>query len=138
MRRRRSSQPRWRSLRVIVGTVGALSLVTAGAYTAANSVPPTNVDDQTLDVLPTPRTPPSECDGMTFDVTGTGTGVIAGSLGNDWIIGSDQADTISGLDGNDCIEGKAGGDIIDGGPGEDVCIGGDGTDTFLACETQIQ
>lgn len=138
MRRRRSSQPRGRSLRVILAVVGALSLVTAGAYTAANSVPPTNVDDQTLDVRPTPLAPPSECDGMTFAVTGSGSGVIAGSLGNDWIIGSDQTDTISGLDGADCIEGKGADDVIDGGLGNDVCLGGPGVDVFVGCETQVQ
>lgn len=137
-RRRGADVPWWRSVRVLVAGVGILSLVAAGALTAANSVPATRVDDQTITDLPPTTSLPAECVGMTFDVTGSGSGVIVGSAGKDWIIGSDQVDTISGLAGADCIEGKGADDVIDGGLGNDVCLGGGGTDVFLGCETQVQ
>ena len=147
-RRRPRRRSGWSALstaaRVALVAFATLVLVVGAAFTAANIVPPTNVDDQTLPDRPVVPSPPSECSGITTTNTISGSGVIVGTDGNDWIIGSDAIDTIDGLGGNDCIEGKGGDDIIDGGvnldltPGSDVCLGGAGTDTFASCETEIQ
>lgn len=136
--RRKAGLTPWTGARVALILVTATILVIGVAFTATNVVPPTNVGDVRVTDLPTTDSLPAECEGMTFDVTGSGSGVIAGSLGNDWITGSDQADTISGLSGADCLEGKGGNDVLEGGFGTDVCIGGGGTDTFVSCETQVQ
>lgn len=136
--RRRGRGSVWAGARVALVVVATTILLVGVAFTAANLVPPTNVDDVTTTDLPSISSPPPECDGFATANTISGTGLITGTMEKDWIIGSEAADTIEGLDGNDCIEGRGEGDIIDGGPGEDVCIGGDGADVFLGCETEVQ
>lgn len=118
--------------------VGAIVLLVGVAFTAANLVPQTNVDDVTATDRPSISSPPPECDGISTTNTISGTGIIAGTSENDWIIGSEAIDTIDGLGGDDCIEGKESDDVITGGLGTDVCIGGGGNDTFVGCETEIQ
>jgi Ca2+-binding RTX toxin-like protein len=133
-------RPRSRGLIAVksaLAILGALVLISTAAFTAGNVVPVTNADNPVQPIDPDDLAP-SECDGIALTTTISGTGIIAGSAGNDWIVGSGVIDTISGLAGDDCIEGREGADSIDGGPGNDVCIGGPGLDTFLGCETQIQ
>lgn len=124
--------------RIGLVVLSVLILVVGAAFTAANILPATNVDDQTLPDRPVVPTPPSECSGITTTNTVSGTGVVAGTDQNDWLIGSEAIDTLSGFGGDDCIEGRDGADVIEGGLGNDVCIGGPGIDTFVGCETQIQ
>lgn len=142
MKRRRRRQGGWSALstlaRVLLAAFAILVLAVGAAFTAANLVPATNVDDQTLPDRPVVPTFPSQCSGITTTNTVSGTGVLAGTAENDWLIGSDAVDTMSGLTGDDCIEGKGEADVIEGGLGNDVCIGGGGNDTFVGCETEIQ
>ena len=138
MKRRRTPGRGLSAARIGLTLFAALVLVAGAAFTAANVVPETNVDDQNIAQLPEVPTPPGECSGITTTSTVSGTGVIAGSVGNDWLIGSEAIDTMDGLAGDDCIEGRGEADIISGGLGNDVCIGGPGVDTFVGCETQIQ
>lgn len=131
---RRARPPAWRlPLIAILG----VALCTAVGLTAANIVTQSRASDTTTPLSVDP-VKPTECNSIEATNRVTGTGVIAGTLGNDWIIGSAATDTIDGLAGDDCIEGKGSDDVIDGGLGNDVCIGGGGNDTFIACETEIQ
>lgn len=133
-KRRRRSHGSWRFAAIMVL---ALALATAVGLTVANVVNQSKASDTTTPLVIEPTKPP-ECDGIVVTNTISGTGVIAGTLDNDWIIGSAAIDTIDGLAGDDCIEGKESDDVIDGGLGNDVCIGGGGNDTFVGCETEIQ
>ena len=98
-------------------------LVTIVAFSAANFVPVTHVDEIVMTVAPFVSIPP-ECAGMTFDY------VIDISLGqtptdlNDYIIGTNNRDTIDGLAGDDCIDGVQDRGTLLGGPGNDVLISG--------------
>src|SRR3954447_22801404 len=58
-----------------------------------------------------------EVGGVSYGVTISGSGTIAGTNGNDVIRGSDGPDTISGRNGDDVICGLGGADTLDGGPG---------------------
>lgn len=133
-KRRRRKRERWRL--ALVGLL-ALTLSSVMGLTAANVVDQSKASDGTTPLTIEP-TKPSECDGIATTNTISGTGIVTGTIDNDWIIGSDAADTIEGLAGDDCIEGKASDDVIDGGLGNDVCIGGGGNDSFIGCETEIQ
>jgi Ca2+-binding RTX toxin-like protein len=132
---------RSRRLLLVAGAVVALAAGTA--LTAANTVPQTNADESASAVGPNDLKP-SECAGITVNALVIGSGLIAGSGGNDLIIGGAGLDTITGLGGTDCVVAGGGNDVIDGGLGTDVCIGGPGTDTFVTliviptCETAIQ
>lgn len=128
----------WTGARIALVLIALIVVLVGVAFTAANVIPQTNVADVTATDLPSVNSPPAECDGIVIANTISGTGAIAGTLGNDWIIGSEVIDTIDGLAGDDCIEGKGSDDVIDGGLGNDVCIGGGGNDTFVGCETEIQ
>ncbi len=138
MRRRASSRSGLTALRVGLALLAVLILLVGAAFTAANIVPESNADDITLSDRPEVPSPPSECSSITTTNTVSGTGVIAGTADNDWLIGSDAVDTMSGLLGDDCIQGKDGADVIEGGLGNDVCVGGSGLDTFVGCETEVQ
>lgn len=140
----RRSRPRpkdrtsaWTGARVVLVLVAAIVFLVGAAFTAANLVPATRADDQSQPVDQN-QLAPAECDSVQIANTVSGTGIIAGTIDNDWIIGSEAIDTIDGLAGDDCIEGKESDDVITGGLGTDVCIGGGGNDTFVGCETEIQ
>ena len=125
-------------LLVAGSALGVLIVATVvTAVTATNTVPPTRAGEDRR-AIELGSLAPSECESIVLGNKVTGSGVLAGSAGNDWIIGSDGIDTIEALGGDDCIQGRGGNDIIDGGPGSDVCLGGGGNDTFVACETEIQ
>ena len=129
----------WRGATRLTLLIFTLLVVGVGsAYTAANFVPATNVNDQSLPDRPATPTPPSECGGIATTNTVSGTVTVVGTDQNDWLIGSDVVDTLSGFGGDDCIEGKDGADVLEGGAGNDVCIGGPGIDVFFGCETELQ
>lgn len=129
---------RWpvRVIRVTGAAFSIIALFAGTASTAANMVPVSNADNPTRQITAADMAP-DECHGLLVNIVVVGTGVVAGTPDNDWIIGNNVADTISGLTGDDCIEGNDADDVIDGGPGNDVCIGGPGNDTFLNCESRI-
>lgn len=125
---------------VAVALIGLGLLVVSSlvvALSASNSVPVTHAEDRTEPISPDVLKPDA-CAGITLTNKLSGSGVVAGTLANDWIIASNSIDTITGLAGDDCIEARGEADVIDGGPGTDVCLGGGGVDTFVGCETEIQ
>ncbi len=137
MKRRRREARAWTSGKIVLTILGTVAFVVGAAFTAANVVPSTGAADEAHPVDRN-QLAPSECDQLNLTTTVSGSGVISGTLDNDWIVGSDGIDTVDGLAGDDCIEGKGGDDVIDGSLGNDVCIGGGGTDTFVGCETEYQ
>jgi len=128
-----------------------------GAFTAANTVPNTRADKDSIGTTAN-QLKPSECDGITLtNIVDIGAGET-GTRENDLILGTDKADReIRGKAGDDCIlggkgnerqksgnkwipgiYGGRGNDVIIGGPGrKDMCDGGAGDDTFYSCETEI-
>jgi Ca2+-binding RTX toxin-like protein len=117
-----------------VGAVGSL----AGALTASNTVPATNlltqVNNPTLPVVA-----PVDCNSIVVTTLFTGLGAtLNGGATADFILGGPAAQTIGGKNGDDCILGGAGNDAITGGAGTDICSGGPGTDTFVTCEVTVQ
>lgn len=135
--RGRQIQRNLTAVRIALAIPLVLILIVGAAFTAANDVP---VSDAGNPVQPIDAADlaPSECSGITITNSMSGTGVVVGTLENDWIAGSNLVDTIDGVAGDDCIEGHDEADVIDGGPGNDVCIGGLGNDTFVGCETEVQ
>lgn len=104
------------------------------AVTAANTVSPSQIDDQE-----TPRSAddikPSWCGANVTTVINGTTGGSASEL----ILGGSGSELMFGNGGDDCIHGGAGDDTIDGGLlDDDWCKGGPGLDTFLNCEHTIQ
>jgi Ca2+-binding RTX toxin-like protein len=135
-----------------------LSILLAGtmaAYAAANTVPPTRMDEDDLAVSANDLKP-SACAGLNLTNTVVGSGSIDGTAASDLILGSAGADTLRGRQGNDCIlggdggdslQGDQGGDVLLAGGGDDALIGGAGTDVcdgesgidtgHPTCETQV-
>jgi hypothetical protein len=125
-------------LRVLIfGLIALIIINLATAFAAANTIPATNVTQQTT-LVGLNDLKPSTCAGWFLTNLVTGTGTLNGTEGNDLIIGSSDADTIDGLGGDDCVLGGGGDDLITGSDGSDVCLGGPGTDTFTTCEAEIQ
>jgi Ca2+-binding RTX toxin-like protein len=60
-----------------------------------------------------------------------GDDLLYGNRGNDILLGGDGNDKLDGGQGNDRLEGENGDDILIGGPGNDLLIGGQGHDTFV-------
>lgn len=108
----------------------------ASAFTAANSIAPSDIGFQSVSVNAN-GLKPAACAGVALTNVIHGSGTITGTSGNDLILGSSGEDIIDGLGGDDCIVGGGGDDIINGDDGTDICIGGDGNVTFLNCETTL-
>ena len=134
--------------------IALIAVSTASAFAAANSVPATRLDDDTLSVSAN-AIKPAECAGLNLTnivVTTNGSGtagndLILGSAGNDSIRGDDGDDCIVGGGGDDTLQAQKGNDIVLGQDGNDslrgnqdtdICDGGPGTDTgHNSCETEI-
>jgi Ca2+-binding RTX toxin-like protein len=108
----------------------------ASAFTAANTIAPSNIGFRSISVHANDLKP-AACAGLDLTNVIHGSGTITGTSGNDLIFGSSGDDIIDGLSGDDCIVGGGGNDIIDGNDGNDICIGGGGNVTFLNCETTL-
>jgi len=128
-----------------------------GAFTAANTVPNTRADKNSISVTAN-TIKPSECSEIALtNIVDIGAGET-GTPANDLILGTNKDDKeIRGGAGDDCIlggkgnerqkpdkdwipgiYGEGGNDVLIGGPGNhDICDGGTGTDTFYSCETEI-
>jgi Ca2+-binding RTX toxin-like protein len=108
----------------------------ASAFTAANTIAPSNIGFQSLSVNANDLKP-AACAGMNLTNVIHGSGTITGTSSNDLIFGSSGDDVIDGQGGDDCIVGGGGNDIIDGNDGNDICVGSGGNVTFLNCETTL-
>jgi len=146
---------RWILSILVLGTAAVLVLTVINARTAANTVPVTRVDKDSMGTTANDLKP-SECSGINLtNIVDVGAGET-GTSANDLILGTDKADAeIRGGDGDDCIlggkgnerqkidkvwspglYGEGGNDVLIGGPGNnDHCDGGSGTDTYYSCET---
>jgi Ca2+-binding RTX toxin-like protein len=127
----------WRALVVL-----AFFLAIAGsvyAFAAANTVPPTRLDDVQVrnyvgnDALKAQDFAPPEC--ASIRSTLQRIVYIGGSPGtpsnqSELILGTAGNDTINAGGGNDCVLGGGGNDTINGQGGNDVLIGGPGDDSF--------
>ena len=106
-----------------------IAVSTASAFAAANSVPATRLDDDTLPITANDLKP-SACSSLNLTnivvIAGNGSGTNA----NDLILGSSGSDNLRGSDGDDCIVGGGGDDNLDGQKGNDILLGQDGDDTL--------
>jgi Ca2+-binding RTX toxin-like protein len=106
--------------------IALIAVNVASAFAAANSVPATRLDDDTLPITANDLKP-SECAALnltTIVVAGNGT------AGNDLILGTAGNDSLRGSDGDDCIVGGGGDDTLDGQKGNDIVLGQDGNDSL--------
>ncbi len=106
--------------------IALIAVNAASAFAAANSVPATRLDDDTLPITAN-NLKPAECAALnltTIVVAGNGT------AGNDLILGTAGNDTMRGSDGDDCIVGGGGDDTLDGQKGNDIVLGQDGNDSL--------
>lgn len=122
---------------LLVGVFAVIVVTSMTAIAAANTVPPSQVDDQSISYNVN-HLKPSACSGIVLSNLVTGSGTLTGTAGNDLIIASSGADVIDGAGGNDCILGGGGADTITGGEGSDVCLGGADADAFITCESEVQ
>lgn len=146
----------WRPAAIFVVLIFAVVVIVFvfNAYTAANTVPLTRADKDSIGVGVNELQPP-ECVGLGLtNIVDIGAGET-GTSANDLILGTDKADAeIRGGEGNDCIlggkgnerqrsgtewvpgiYGDGGDDVLIGGPGnQDYCDGGTGSNTYYGCE----
>jgi len=122
---------------LLVGVFAVIVVTSMTAIAAANTVPPSQVGDQSVSYNVN-HLKPSACSGIVLSNLVTGSGTLTGSTDNDLIIASSGADVIDGAGGNDCILGGGGADTITGGDGSDVCLGGADIDSFITCESEVQ
>jgi Ca2+-binding RTX toxin-like protein len=125
----------WRALVVL-----AFFLAIAGsvyAFAAANTVPPTRLDDVQVrnyagnDAQKAQDFAPPECAPIRFSLTRiVYIGSTTPSNASELVLGRPVADTINALGGNDCVLGGGGDDTLRGWTGDDVLIGGPGNDSF--------
>ncbi len=147
----------WRPIAAFTVLIFSVLVVISviGAFAAANTVPSTLADKNSIGLGVNELQPP-ECVGLGLtNIVDIGAGET-GTSANDLILGTDKADAeIRGGAGNDCIlggkgnerqkigkdwgpgiYGEEGDDVIIGGPGNhDHCDGGPGNDTYYSCET---
>jgi len=147
----------WRPIAAFTVLIFSVLVVISviGAFAAANTVPSTLADKNSIGLGVNELQPP-ECVGLGLtNIVDIGAGET-GTSANDLILGTDKADAeIRGGAGNDCILGgkgnerqkigkdwgpgifgEEGDDVIIGGPGNhDHCDGGPGNDTYYSCET---
>lgn len=147
----------WRSIAASTVLIFSVLVVITviGAFAAANTVPSTLADKNSIGLGVNELQPP-ECVGLGLtNIVDIGAGET-GTSANDLILGTDKGDAeIRGGAGNDCILGgkgnerqkigkdwgpgifgEEGNDVIIGGPGNhDYCDGGPGNDTYYSCET---
>jgi Ca2+-binding RTX toxin-like protein len=125
----------WRALVVLAFFVAITGSVYA--FAAANTVPPTRLDDVQVrnyvgnDALKAQDFAPPECAPIRSFLTSiVYIGITSPTNASELVLGRPVADNINALDGNDCVLGGGGNDTINGGDGNDVILGGPGNDTL--------
>ncbi len=69
--------------------------------------------------------------GLTFNVEGGASAIVAGGLGADAVTAGSGGDTLSGGAGDDSLQGGGGDDALDGGNGNDTIDGGAAADQII-------
>jgi Ca2+-binding RTX toxin-like protein len=109
------------------------------AFAAANTVPPTRLDDVQArnyvgnDAQKARDFAPPECDPIRLSLTSIVyivTSPTTTTNASELVLGRPVAETINASDGNDCVLGGGGNDTLNGQRGNDVLIGGPGTDSL--------
>jgi Ca2+-binding RTX toxin-like protein len=124
----------WRVLVVLAFLLAITGSVYA--FAAANTVPPTRLDDVQVrnyvgnDALKAQDFAPPECNPIRSSLTSiVYIGITSPTNASELVLGRPVADTINALGGNDCVLGGGGNDNLRGWTGDDIVIGGPGTDT---------
>jgi Ca2+-binding RTX toxin-like protein len=124
----------WRVLVVLAFLLAITGSVYA--FAAANTVPPTRLDDVQVrnyvgnDALKARDMAPPECNPIRSSLTSiVYIGITSPTNASELVLGRPVADTINALGGNDCVLGGGGNDNLRGWTGDDIVIGGPGTDT---------
>jgi Ca2+-binding RTX toxin-like protein len=124
----------WRALVVLAFFLAITGSVYA--FAAANTVPPTRLDDVQVrnyvgnDALKAQDFAPPECNPIRSSLTSiVYIGITSPTNASELVLGRPVADTINALGGNDCVLGGGGNDNLRGWTGDDIVIGGPGTDT---------
>ena len=135
--RRRSSAQRPRSFILVLAlaATAGLSFVTSQAFTAANTVPATNISQFTQAITPFKLEPPECRASITATSIVAGTGTINSTAANQLVLGSSSLDTLSDPNsGTDCMVGGAGADKFTGQSGNgDLCIVSTAHGTISGC-----
>jgi Ca2+-binding RTX toxin-like protein len=74
---------------------------------------------------------------LVYGSGGSGSQVVVGTEGDDWLDGGSGHDVLCGLGGNDILHGGSGHDQLVGGPGTDELYGGSGNDTHYGTDTEV-
>ncbi len=124
--RRRAAGSRSRNLlfALALSATAGLSFATTQAFTAANTVPATNISQFTKAIAPVDLEP-SECKtSITVTSIVAGTGTVSSTAANQLVLGSSAVDTITDASfGSACMVGGAGSDSLTGKTGGgDLCI----------------
>jgi Ca2+-binding RTX toxin-like protein len=120
----------------VIMTLVLIGLSAVSAVAASNTVPASNLDDDSFGITANDLKP-SECAGINLTNVVVVSGIGAGTSGNDLILGSTGGDWMFGRGGDDCIIAGGGDDRIFGNNGTDVCNGGAGSDNAFQCETEL-
>lgn len=107
-----------------------------GVFSASVSAQDSNLCDAALDVVPDIG---NWLEG--YEVVsgsgGSGSQIVVGTDGPDYLTGGSGNDILCGYGGDDILEGGSGNDVLVGGEGDDALYGGSGNDTFYASETDL-
>ena len=118
--RRRSAalRPRRFILALALAATAGLSFVTSQAFTAANTVPATNISQFTQAITPL-QLEPSECKAsITVTSIRSGAGAVTATAANQLVLGSSGVDSLNdGGFGTACMIGGAGADSFQGTTG---------------------
>ena len=123
-RRNAARRPRTFVLVLAFAATAGLSFVTTQAFTAANTVPATNISQFTQAITPV-QLEPSECKAsITVTSIVAGTGAVTATAANQLVLGSSAIDSLNdGGFGTACMVGGAGADAFQGTTGGgDKCI----------------
>lgn len=123
MRRRRHRGTRARALLASgLAVTATLSFATAQAFTAANTVPATNIG-QVVQSISVSQLVPTECASLGITSIVTGSGTVNATASRQLVLGSSGVDTLGDTFGSDCLVGGAGADSFSGKKsGGDLCI----------------
>lgn len=134
-RRNAARRPRTFILVFALAATAGLSFVTSQAFTAANTVPATNISQFTQAITPA-QLEPSECKAsITVTSIVAGTGTITSTAINQLVLGSSALDTLKDTNfGSACMVGGAGADKFTGQGGNgDLCIVSTAHGTVSGC-----
>ncbi len=110
---------------LLLAAVAVCAFATGKAFTASNTVPPTNIGQFARAISPA-ELAPAECaaNGITVTSIVGGSGTVTSTAANQLVLGSSGADTLNdGGAGTACMVGGAGSDTFNGlNKAGDLCV----------------